>query len=99
VPGRRYPVFQHTYSGMGVPQVRNQWGGATYMFHQLLAQQGIIVWILDNRSASSKGVAAQWEVYGRLGELELRDLEDGVDWLAKQPYVDASRIVLSGWSY
>ena len=99
VPGRRYPVFQHTYAGMGVAQVRNTWAGTTYMFHQMLAQHGIVVWILDNRSASSKGVAAQWEVYERLGELELRDLEDGVDWLAKQPYVDASRIVLSGWSY
>jgi dipeptidyl-peptidase-4 len=99
VPGRRYPVFQHTYAGMGVPQARNSWGGSAYMFHQLLAQNGVVVWILDNRSASSKGVEAQWAVYGRLGELELRDLEDGVDWLARQPYVDASRIVLSGWSY
>jgi dipeptidyl-peptidase-4 len=99
VPGRRYPVFQHTYAGMGVAQVRNSWAGTTYMFHQLLAQNGVVVWILDNRSASSKGVEAQWAVYQKLGEQELRDLEDGVDWLAKQPYVDASKIVLSGWSY
>ena len=63
------------------------------MFHQLLAQRGIVVWILDNRSASGKGVGAQWPVYGRLGELELQDLEDGVDWLKQQPFVDASRIV------
>jgi dipeptidyl-peptidase-4 len=38
-------------------------------------------------------------VYGRLGELELQDLEDGVTWLKQQPYIDASRIALSGWSY
>ena len=60
---------------------------------------GVIVWILDNRSAGGRGVEAQWPVYGRLGELELQDLEDGVTWLKQQPYVDASRIVLSGWSY
>jgi dipeptidyl-peptidase-4 len=31
--------------------------------------------------------------------MELRDLEDGITWLKQQPYVDASRIVLYGWSY
>jgi dipeptidyl-peptidase-4 len=98
-PSRRYPVFQYTYAGPGTALVRNSWGGSTYMFHQLLAQQGIIVWLLDNRSAGGKGAESQWPVYGRLGELELEDLEDGVAWLRQQPYVDTSRIVLHGWSY
>lgn len=98
-PARRYPVFQHTYGGPGLQQVRNEWGGATYLFHQLLAQHGVIVWILDNRSAGGKGVERQWPIYGRLGELELRDLEDGLSWLKQQPYIDASRVVIEGWSY
>lgn len=98
-PSRRYPVYQFTYAGPATAQVRNQWGGSQYMFHQLLAQHGIIVWLLDNRSAGGRGVEAQWPIYGRLGEMELQDLEDGVGWLRQQPYVDASRIVLSGWSY
>ena len=69
------------------------------MFHQLLAERGVIVWVLDNRSASGKGAESQWPVYGRFGEMELQDLEDGITWLRQQPYVDASRILLSGWSY
>ena len=96
---RRYPVYQFTYAGPGASSVLNQWGGQQFMFHQLLAQSGVIVWILDNRSASGRGVEAQWPVYGRLGEYELSDLEDGITWLKQQPYVDASHIVLSGWSY
>ena len=64
------------------------------MFHQLLAQHGVVVWVLDNRSASGKGAESQWPVYGRLGELELQDLEDGISWLKQQPFVDPSRIVL-----
>jgi dipeptidyl-peptidase-4 len=96
---RRYPVYQFTYAGPGAAQVRDQWGGSEYMFHQLLAQHGIVVWILDNRSASGKGAESQWPVYGRLGELELQDLEDGVTWLKQQTWVDPSRLVLSGWSY
>lgn len=98
-PSRRYPVYQLTYAGPGTASVRNQWGGSTYMYHQLLAQHGVIVWVLDNRSAGGKGAESQWPVYGNLGEPELRDLEDGIAWLKQQPYVDASRIALHGWSY
>lgn len=96
---RRYPVYQFTYAGPGAAQVRDQWGGLQYIFHQLLAQHGFVVWILDNRSAGGRGVESQWPVYGRLGEQELQDLEDGLTWLTDQPYVDGSRVVLSGWSY
>ena len=98
-PARRYPVYQFTYAGPGAAEVRNRWGGSQYIFHQLLAQQGVIVWIHDNRSASGKGAQSQWPVYERLGEMELQDLEDGIAWLRQQPYVDASRLLLSGWSY
>jgi dipeptidyl-peptidase-4 len=98
-PTRRYPVYQLTYAGPTAASVRNEWAGSTFMFHQLLAQHGVVVWILDNRSAAGKGAEAQWPVYGNFGEPELRDLEDGITWLKQQPYIDASRIVLSGWSF
>ena len=98
-PARRYPVYQATYGGPSAASVRNRWGGTTGMFYQLLAQQGIIVWVLDNRSAGGKGAESAWPIYGNLGELELRDLEDGITWLKQQPWVDPSRIVLYGWSY
>ncbi len=98
-PTRRYPVYQLTYAGPTAASVRNEWGGSQYMFHQMLAQQGVVVWILDNRSASGKGAESQWPVYGNFGEFELRDLEDGITWLKGRPYIDASRVVLSGWSF
>lgn len=98
-PTRKYPVMEFTYGGPHAPQVRNGWGGNTYMWHQLLAQKGYIVWICDNRTASGKGLESTWPVYKNFGELELRDLEDGLTWLKSQPYVDASRIGIWGWSY
>ena len=98
-PSRRYPVYQHTYGGPHLQQVRNAWGGTTYLYHQMLAQKGIIVWICDNRTASGKGAVSTWPVYRNFGELELRDIEDGIAWLTEQPYVDASRIGINGWSY
>ncbi|HEX8069814.1 MAG TPA: S9 family peptidase [Pyrinomonadaceae bacterium] len=98
-PAKKYPVFQFTYSGPQAQQVRNGWGAQTYMWHQMLAQKGYIIWVLDNRTASNKGVETAWPLYQNFGELELRDLEDGLSWLKSQPYVDATRIGLWGWSY
>jgi dipeptidyl-peptidase-4 len=98
-PTKKYPVMSFTYSGPQAPQVRNAWGGASYLWHQMLAQKGYIVWVCDNRTASGKGVESAWPAYRNFGELELRDLEDGLAWLKGQPYVDGSRIGLWGWSY
>ncbi len=98
-PAKKYPVLEFTYSGPQAPQVKNGWGGLTYMWHQLLAEQGYIIWICDNRTASNKGVESAWPLYRNFGELELRDLEDGLTWLKSQPYVDGTRIGLWGWSF
>jgi dipeptidyl-peptidase-4 len=98
-PSRRYPVYQFTYGGPHSPQVSNAWGGIPFLYHQLLAQRGIIVWICDNRTASGKGAQSAWPLYKRFGEIELRDIEDGLAWLKSQPYVDGTRIGISGVSY
>jgi len=87
-PAKKYPVMSYTYSGPQAPQVRNAWGGTTYMWHQMLAQKGYIIWICDNRTASNKGVNSAWPVYKNFGELELLDLEDVFAWLKSQPYVE-----------
>jgi len=98
-PSRRYPVLCFTYSGPHNPSVRNAWEGQSYMWHQMIAQHGYIIWICDNRTASGKGVVSTWPVFHNFGELELRDLEDGLTWLKSQPYVDGSRVGLWGWSF
>lgn len=98
-PNKKYPIMSYNYSGPGIPSVKNMWGGASYMWHQFLAQQGYIIWICDNRSASQQGVRSAYPVYQNLAELELKDLEDGISWLKQQTYVDGTRIGLWGWSY
>jgi dipeptidyl-peptidase-4 len=98
-PSKKYPVLEFTYSGPHAPQVKNGWGGSTYMWHQLLAQRGYIIWYLDNRTASGKGAESAWPVYKNFGPLELRDLEDGLGYLRTLPYVDGSRIGIWGWSF
>jgi dipeptidyl-peptidase 4 len=58
-PSRKYPVYQHAYGGPMAPTVKNAWAGTTGLYHQLLAQRGIVVWMCDNRSASGKGIESR----------------------------------------
>jgi dipeptidyl aminopeptidase/acylaminoacyl peptidase len=98
-PTKRYPVFQSTYAGPHSPSVHDAWGGTGLMFLHLIAQKGVVVWVCDNRTASGKGAESEWPLYKRFGESELADIEDGVAWLKQQPWVDATRIGISGWSF
>lgn len=98
-PSRKYPVFQFTYAGPHAPSVANRWGGNRAMWFQMLAQKGYIIWVCDNRSASGKGEESVWPIYKRMYELELRDIEDGLNYLKGLSYVDGNRIGIHGWSY
>ena len=79
--------------------VRDRWGGSTYLWHQMLAQHGYIVWSCDTRSASMRGVKSAWPIHRNLAAIELKDIEDGVRWLCDKPWVDSERIGIWGWSY
>jgi len=98
-PDRVYPAWVHVYGGPHAQQVRNGWPGSRGMWFQYLAQQGIVVLVVDNRIASGKGVESTWPVYRNFGEQELIDLVEAVDWLGAKPWVDAERIGLDGWSF
>jgi dipeptidyl-peptidase 4 len=94
---KRYPVWLTTYGGPHAPVVRN--AGGPQMRPQMLANLGIIVFQIDPRSASGKGAQSTWAAYRQLGVPELKDIECGVAWLTKHPYVDAKRIGIQGHSY
>jgi dipeptidyl-peptidase-4 len=102
-PNRKYPVLCYVYGGPGTPVVRDAWGGATFLWHHMIAARGAIVWLLDNRSASGADARSAWAAHVDRGEgfgpTELRDVEDGLDWLATQRYVDPERIGIWGWSF
>ena len=98
-PTKKYPVLMFVYAGPHSQTVKNAWGGSNGMFQQLLAQRGVVVWSCDNRTASGKGAKSAWPCYQRLGVTELADIEDSIDWLVKQGFVDETRVGITGWSY
>lgn len=97
-PGRKYPVWFMTYAGPHAPVVSNSWGNGR-IWDQVLASAGFVVFHCDPRSASGKGAISAWTAYKRLGVPELEDIETAIRWIGSQPYVDASRIGMSGHSY
>jgi len=95
-PAKRYPVFLMVYGGPHSQQVTRGWGN---MFKQYMAQQGFVVFTLDNRGSSRRERKFTDVIYGELGKHEVEDQLTGVDWLAKQRFVDPKRVGVFGWSY
>jgi dipeptidyl-peptidase-4 len=95
-PARRYPVIVEVYGGPGVQRVQRAWGG---YFKQVLAQQGFIVFQLDNRGSGSRGTAFEAALHRRMGTVEVEDQVRGVEYLRSLPFVDPARIGVWGWSY
>jgi dipeptidyl-peptidase-4 len=101
-PKNKYPVWFMTYGGPHTPTIIDDWLGgrvADRLADQVLAQAGFVVFRCDPRSASGKGACSAWTAYRRLGVQELKDIETAIGWLSRFPYVDRTRIGMSGTSY
>jgi len=96
---KKYPVVVYVYGGPATQTVTRAWptrGDA--LFNQYLAQQGYVVFSLDNRGTPRRGREFGGALYGVQGTVEVDDQLRGVEWLKSQPWVDASRIGVHGWS-
>jgi len=96
-PALQYPIWLPTYSGPDAPSVRNAWSGSS--FDQFLAQEGILVLQVNNKSSSTKGKCTVDACYQRFGVEELKDLEDALDHVCENAWADPTRVGITGWSY
>ncbi len=96
-PARKYPVLITQYSGPNSQQVKNAWGGVNWLNY--LAQEGYIVVCVDPRGTAARGEEFRKCTYMQLGKYESDDMIASARWLADQPYVDAQKIGIWGWSY
>ncbi|KAF1688701.1 S9 family peptidase [Pseudoxanthomonas taiwanensis] len=98
-PKKKYPVVVYVYGGPASQTVTRAWPArGDALFNQYLAQQGYVVFSLDNRGTPRRGRAFGGALYGRQGTVEVDDQLRGIAWLKSQPWVDASRIGVHGWS-
>ena len=96
---RKYPVLIDVYGGPQVQYVRNAWEGRDFLWLEMMAEEGYIIFRLDNRGSYNRGHAFETSIYHQLGKVELQDQLTGVNYLKSLAYVDGSRIGIWGWSY
>ena len=96
---KTYPVIDYMYGGPHSQLVDASWlyGAATWKMY--FAQQGYIVFTMDNRGTESRGVEYEHCIHRRLGTCEMEDQMVGINYLRSLPYVDTTRIGIHGWSY
>ncbi len=94
---KKYPVMFTIYGG---PQdygtVSNSYPRLSLLY---LAQEGIIVVSVDHRGSGHFGKKGAALMHRNLGKWEMHDLIEAVKWLRRKPFVDSSRIGITGGSY
>ncbi len=97
--GQKCPVLLYVYGGPHEQLVTDQWLAGAPLWLQTFAAEGYAVCRLDNRGTPHRGIAFEQAVHRRLGVLEVNDQLGAVEWLKQQPWVDAERIAVHGWSF
>ena len=98
-PQKKYPVVVFVYGGPATQTVTRAWPARSdALFNQYLAQQGYVVFSLDNRGTPRRGRDFGGALYGKQGTVEVDDQLRGIDWLKAQRWVDPARIGVHGWS-
>lgn len=99
-PNKKHPMLVYVYGEPAGQTVKDRWGGSSYLWHQMLAQQGFVVMSIDNRGTKSpRGRAFRKSIYGKIGILPPQDQAAAIRAVLKErPYIDAARIGVWGWS-
>lgn len=98
-PGKKYPALVYVYGGPHAQLVTNSWLGGASLFLYYMAQEGYVVFTLDNRGSANRGRDFEQAIFRNLGGIEVEDQARGVQYLRSLPFVDANRIGVNGWSY
>jgi dipeptidyl-peptidase 4 len=99
-PGKKYPLLVYVYGEPAGQTVLNRWGGNTYLWHLLLAQEGYVVITFDNRGTPApRGRAWRKSIYRQVGILAVEDQARALKKvLADRSYLDPDRVGVWGWS-
>lgn len=98
-PHKKYPVLVYVYGGPHAQMITNSWLDGASLWMYWLAEQGYIVFTLDNRGSGERGVAFETQIHRQLGTVEMEDQLAGVEYLKSLKYVDGNRLAVHGWSF
>lgn len=96
---KKYPVMVYVYGGPHAQLIQNNWLAGASLFFHYMAQQGYVVFTVDNRGSDSRGRDFEHVIHRQLGQNEMADQLAGVAYLKNQSFVDADKIGVYGWSF
>lgn len=97
--GEKYPTLVYVYGGPHSQLVTDTWLGGGNLYFTFLAQQGYVVFTVDNRGTDNRGFEFESCTHRQLGTIEMADQMEGVKFLQSLPYVDKERMGVEGWSF
>ncbi|XP_051138356.1 uncharacterized protein LOC127256397 [Andrographis paniculata] len=94
-----YPTMIHVYGGPNVQLVSDSWSNTVDMRAQYLRSKGILVWKMDNRGTSRRGLKFGGTIKHKCGKVDADDQCCGAEWLVEHVLAKPGHIGLYGWSY
>lgn len=98
-PNKKYPAIVYVYGGPHAQMVTNRFMGGAPLWEQYMAQNGYLIYVLDNRGSAYRGKEFEAVIHRQCGQVEMEDQMKGVEFLQSLNYVDSNRIGVHGWSY
>lgn len=98
-PNKKYPTIVYLYNGPHLQLVTNTFPASGNLWYEYMAQNGYIIFTMDGRGSSNRGMKFEQAVFRNLGTTEMEDQMKGVDYLKSLPYVDSSKMGIHGWSF
>ncbi len=96
---KKYPTVVYVYGGPHAHNVEAAWHYLARPWEIYMAQNGYVVFVVDNRGSENRGLAFENCTHRHLGDIEMQDQLEGVKFLKSLPYVDANRLGVHGWSF
>lgn len=98
-PNKKYPMIVYVYGGPHAQMITNSYLAAAPLWDVYMAQQGFIMFTLDNRGSDARGKDFEHVIHRQLGVNEVADQLKGVEFMKNKGFVDENKIGVYGWSF
>ncbi len=96
---KKYPVIVYVYGGPHAQCVTGGWLNGLRGWDIYMASKGYIMFTVDGRGSSNRGLTFENVTFRHLGVEECKDQAEGIAFLKTLPYIDTNRIGVHGWSF